>query len=82
MVTHIKRRTMTVGVQEQVAREIFKPTKEEVTGGWKKLHNEDLHDLCILCSTIKVMKIRRMRLAGYMACMGENKCLHGFGGKT
>jgi hypothetical protein len=47
---------MTVGVQEQGAKKIFEPKKEEITGDWRKLHNVELHDLCILCSTAKVMK--------------------------
>jgi hypothetical protein len=68
-----ERRTMTVGVQGQGAQKIFEPRKEETRGGWRKLLNEELHDLCIICSTTKVMEARKMRWAGYMACIGEKK---------
>jgi hypothetical protein len=69
----MKGRTMTLGVQGLGAQKIFEPKKEETRRGWRKLLNEELHDLCIMCSTIKVMKARRLRWAGYMACMGEKK---------
>jgi hypothetical protein len=69
----MKGRTMTVGEQGQGAQKIFEPKKEETRGGWRKLLNEELHDLCIICSTTKMMKARGMRWAGYMACMGEKK---------
>jgi hypothetical protein len=71
--THMKGRTMTVDVQGQGAQEIFEPKKEETRGGWRKLLNEEPHDLCNIYNTIKVMKTRRMRLVGYIACMGETK---------
>jgi hypothetical protein len=46
---------------------------DEVTGGWRKLHNEELHNLYSLPSTIRMIKLRRMRRAGHVACMRE-KC--------
>jgi hypothetical protein len=44
-----------------------------VTGGWKKLHDEELHNLYSLSSIIKMMKSRRMRWAKHMARIGENR---------
>jgi hypothetical protein len=44
---------------------------DEVTGGWRKLHNEELHGLYSSHSIVRVIKARRMRLAGHVACMGE-----------
>jgi len=77
LASHMKGRTMTVGVQGQGAQKIFEPKKEGTRGGWRKLLNEELHDLYIMCRTTKVMKARRMRWAGYMACMGgkKNACM-------
>jgi hypothetical protein len=44
-----------------------------VTGGWRKLHNEKLHNLYSSPSIIKMIKSRRMRWAGHVARMGENR---------
>jgi hypothetical protein len=52
-------------------RRIFGPKREEVTGGWRKLHNEELHRLCFSPSIIRVIKARRMRWVGHVARMGE-----------
>jgi hypothetical protein len=52
---------------------IFGPKMDEVTGGWRKLHNEELHDLYSLPSIISTTKSRRMRLAGHVARMGEKR---------
>jgi hypothetical protein len=45
--------------------------ENEVTGDWRKLHNEELHNLCSLPSIIRMMKPRRMRWAGHVARMGR-----------
>jgi hypothetical protein len=45
----------------------------EVTGQWRKLHNEELHDLYSSPSTIRIMKSRRMKWAGHAASMGEKR---------
>jgi hypothetical protein len=45
--------------------------RDEVTGGWRKLHNEELHSLYSLPSIVRVIKARRMRWAGHVARMGE-----------
>jgi hypothetical protein len=44
-----------------------------VTGGWRKLHNEELHNLYSSPSIIRIIKSRRMRWAGYVARMGEKR---------
>jgi hypothetical protein len=56
--------------QNRVLRKIFGPKRDEVTGEWRKLHNEELH--CLHSSpNIKVMKSKRIRWAGHIVCMGE-----------
>jgi hypothetical protein len=57
--------------ENRVLRRIFGPKRDEVTGGWRKLNNEELHGLYSSPSIVKVIKARRMRWAGYVACMGE-----------
>jgi hypothetical protein len=54
-----------------VLRRIFGPKRDEVTGGWRKLHNEQLHGLYSSPSIVRVMKSRSMRWVGHVACMGE-----------
>jgi hypothetical protein len=46
---------------------------DEVTGEWRKLHNEELRDLYFSPSIIRIIKLRRMRWAGHVARMGENR---------
>jgi hypothetical protein len=57
--------------ENRVLRRIFGPKRNEATGGWRKLHNEELRDLYSSPSIIRVMKSRRMRWAGHVAHMGE-----------
>jgi hypothetical protein len=59
--------------ENRVLRRIFGPKRDEMTGGWRKLHNEELHNLYCSPSIIKVIKSRRMRCAGHVARMGENR---------
>jgi hypothetical protein len=56
-----------------VLRKIFGPKRGEVTGEWSKLHNEELRDLYSSPSIIRIIKARRMRLAGHVARMGEKR---------
>ena len=66
-----------------VLRRIFGPRRGEVTGEWKKLHNEELHDLYSSPNIIWVIKPRKIRWAGHIALMGEKeRCTQGFGGET
>jgi hypothetical protein len=55
----------------RVLRRIFGPQRYVVTGWWRKLHNEELHNLCSSPSIIRMMKSRRIRLAGHIARLGE-----------
>jgi hypothetical protein len=57
--------------ENRVLRRIFGPKRDEVTGGWRKLHNEDLHNLYSSPSIIRMTKSRRMRWAGHVARMGR-----------
>jgi hypothetical protein len=59
--------------ENRVLRKIFGPKRDRVTGGWRKLHNEELRDLYSSPSIIKITKSKRMRWAGYVARMGEKK---------
>jgi hypothetical protein len=56
-----------------VLRRIFGPKRDEVTGEWRKLHNEELCDLYSSPSIIRIIKLRRMRWAGHVARMGEKR---------
>jgi hypothetical protein len=61
--------------ENRVLRRIFGPKWDEVTGEWRKLHNEELHNLCSSPDIIRQVKSRRMRWAGHVARMGEEeKC--------
>jgi hypothetical protein len=59
--------------QNRVLRRIFGPKTDEVTGEWRKLHNEELHNLYSSPDIIRQVKSRRMRWAGHVARMGEER---------
>jgi hypothetical protein len=59
--------------ENRVLRRIFGPKRVEVTGEWRKLHNEELRDLYSSPSIIRIIKSRRMIWAGHVARMGENR---------
>ena len=52
---------------------VFGPKRDEVTGEWKKLHNEELNDLYFSPNIIQVIKARKIRCAGHVARMGERR---------
>jgi hypothetical protein len=58
-----------------VLRRIFGPRRDEVTGEWRKMHNEELRDLYSSPSIIRIIKSRRMRWAGHVARMGRRRTL-------
>ena len=58
--------------ENRVLRRIFGPKRDEVTEEWRKLHNEELNDMCFLHNIVWVIK-SRMRWAGQVAHMGEGK---------
>jgi hypothetical protein len=59
--------------ENRVLRGIFGPKRDEVKGEWRKLHNEELHDLYSSPSIIRIIKSKRMRWAGHVARMGEKR---------
>jgi hypothetical protein len=62
--------------ENRVLRRIFGPKRDEVTEGWRKLHNEEVHGLYSSPSIVRVIKARRMRWAGHVARMGEVRCVY------
>ena len=68
--------------ENMVLRRIFGRTRDEVTGEWRRLHNEGLSNFHSSPNIVRVIKSRRMRLAGHIARMGEEKeCIVSWWGK-
>jgi hypothetical protein len=61
--------------ENRVLGRIFGPKRDEVTGDWRKLHNEELHNLYSSPNIIRMIKSRRIRWAGHVARMGEEQCI-------
>jgi hypothetical protein len=59
--------------ENRVLRRIFGPKMNGATGGWRKLHNEELHNLYSSPSIIRIIKSRRMLWAGHVARIGEKR---------
>jgi hypothetical protein len=59
--------------ENRVLRRIVGPKRDEVTRGWRKLHNEELHNLYSSLSIIRMIKSRMMRWAGHVARMGKKR---------
>ena len=59
--------------ENRVLRRIFGPKKDEVTRGWRKLHNEELNDLYCSSNIVWAIKSKRMKWAGRVARMGEGR---------
>jgi hypothetical protein len=69
--------------ENRVLRRIFGRKRDEVTGDWRKLHNEELHNLYSSPSIIRMIKSRRMRLTKHLVRIGEERnALWGFGEKA
>jgi hypothetical protein len=64
--------------ENRASRRIFEPKRDEVTGECRKLHNEDLHDLYSSRNILGVIKSRRMRWAGHVARMVEERGVYRF----
>jgi hypothetical protein len=67
--------------ENRVLRRIFGPKRDDVTGEWRKLHNEELHSLYSSPNIIRQMQSRIMRWAGHVARMGE-EIVEGLDGKS
>jgi len=63
--------------ENRFLRRIFWPKRDDVTGEWRKLHNEELNDLHSSRNIVRMIK-SRMRWAGYIACMGRGEVHRGF----
>jgi len=61
--------------ENRVLKRIFGPKKDEVTGEYRTLHNEELSDLHSASSIVRVIKLRRMRWAGHVALLGEGSLM-------
>ena len=59
--------------ENRVLRRVFGHRRDEVTGEWREIHNEELNDLYSLPNIVRVVKSRRMRWAGHVARMGEGR---------
>jgi len=64
--------------ENRVLRRIFGLKRDEVTREWRKLHKEELSDLYSTPNIVQVIKSRRMRRAGHVACMGERRGVYRF----
>jgi hypothetical protein len=69
--------------ENRVLRRIFGPKRDEAIGEWRRLHNEEPNDLYSSPNIIRVIKSRRMRLAGHIARYGgKERCIQDFGRET
>jgi hypothetical protein len=74
LIAHIEGGTRLRVFERRVLRRVFGPKRDEVTGEWRRLHN----DLYCSPNTVRVIKSRRMRWAGYVARMGRVEAYTGF----
>jgi hypothetical protein len=73
LVSHAKEEHRLRVFENRVLRRIFGPMRDEVTGEWRKLHNEELRNLYSSPDIIRQVKSRRVRWAGNVARMGEER---------
>jgi hypothetical protein len=71
LVSHFEEHRLRV-FENRVLRKISGPKREE-DGSWRKLHNDELHSLYSSPNVVRVIKSRRMRWAGHVACRGEGR---------
>jgi len=76
LVAHIEGGTQAEVFENRVLRRIFGPRRIDVTGEWRKLHNEELNDIYSSSNIVQVIKSRRMRWAGHVACVGDSKAVY------
>jgi hypothetical protein len=68
--------------ENRTLRRIFVPKRDEATGEWRRLHNEELNDPYSSPNIVRVIKSRIMRWAGHVTRMGEGRCIQDFGRET
>jgi hypothetical protein len=73
LVSHTEEEHRLRVFENRVLRRIFGPKRDEVTGEWSRLYNEELNDLYSSPTIIRVIKSRSMRWAGHVTCMGESR---------
>jgi hypothetical protein len=78
LVSHIREEHTLRVFENRVLRRILVPKRDEVTGEWRKLHIEELHILYSSQNIIRQIKSRRMRWAGHVARMGEERKVYKF----
>jgi hypothetical protein len=75
--------TLKVGLYEnRLLRRIFGPKRDEIVGGWKKLHNGGLRNLYFSSNIMRMVKSMTMKWAGYVASMRKGRMHRGFDGKA
>ena len=62
--------------ENRVLRRIFEPRMDVVTADWRKIHKEELNDLYSSPNILRMIRSRRMRWAGHVACIGERKVVY------
>jgi len=67
-------------LENRVVRRIFGPRRDEVTREWRKLHIEELNGLYTSPNIVRVIRSRRIKWAGHVARMGEERHIKDFGG--
>jgi len=72
LVAHSREERRTRVFENRVLRRVFEPKRDELTGEWRKVHNEELSDLYCSPNIVRVIKWRGMRWAGHVARMGES----------